>query len=724
MTLEQKYIASTSLDHRKKYAQFFTPKKIAEFMCHWVLQGKQKTRVLEPAYGLGIFSRVFAQNTNLPIDAYEIDKQIYASAVTALPNGVNLRNEDYFTCDWNTKYDAIVCNPPYLKFHDYDNATYIPDVNSHLGTKLNGFTNLYTLFLLKSIAQLQEGGRLAYIIPSEFLNSDYGVEVKRALIQSNTLQYIIVVDFTECAFDDALTTACILLCERTTDSVNVRFSLVNNIENLNTCFREFVEYNTSELDANIKWKSYYEKGSSCKYNHLVPFSKFAKVSRGIATGANEYFTFKPSKAYGYDIPEECLMPCICKAVDAPQTFFTQNEYAKLLNGDKAVYLFNGTNALDNKSVLRYIHLGEESGINKRYLTASRSPWYAIENRPPAPIWVSVFNRSGLRFIRNEANIYNLTTFHCVYPKNTGVDIDVLFAYLITDVAKEIFLDNSRQYGKGLVKFEPNDLNKGMVVDLTLLNTEESLFVKEVYAFIKDTKKEKDGIQLLNEFFSLRYIDGINTIDVFNERLQVLKDTSLSVTEEIVKITNKSRVRQLNFLELLDQYEFEPITQNDLVCEDNTVEYKAALCHLQLPIDISKNLLICNVKRDNWEQYFDGSAKIYYTGKRFPTTVALNKLYYFMPYLSGKGIRDLYYIKIARLGYRKEGQENENKNDLRLVFEIEYLGQLFGDYKKVKLKIWRTFTDTTMEEVLEEWYTNNQAIQLFEELKLSTVLEDE
>ena len=73
MTLEQKYIASTTLDHRKKYAQFFTPEKIAEFMCHWVLQGKQKTRVLEPAYGLGIFSRILAQNTTLPVDAYEID---------------------------------------------------------------------------------------------------------------------------------------------------------------------------------------------------------------------------------------------------------------------------------------------------------------------------------------------------------------------------------------------------------------------------------------------------------------------------------------------------------------------------------------------------------------------------------------------------------------------------------------------------------------------------
>lgn len=544
MTLEQKYIASTSLDHRKRYAQFFTPKKIAEFMCQWVLQGKQKTRVLEPAYGLGIFSRILAQNATLPIDAYEIDGQIFASAITARPKGVNLRNEDYFASDWNAKYDAIVCNPPYLKFHDYDNATYIPNVNNHLGTKLNGFTNLYTLFLLKSIAQLQEGGRLAYIIPSEFLNSDYGVEVKHALIESNTLHHIIVVDFTECAFDDALTTACILLCERTTGSVSVRFSLVNNIEGLNTCLSEYTEYNTSELDANIKWKSYYEEGNSRKYNHLVPFSKFAKVSRGIATGANDFFTFKPSKADDYDIPEECLMPCICKAVDAPQTFFTQNEFAKLINEDKSVYLFNGSTAPDNKSVLRYIHLGEESEINKRYLTASRSPWYAIENRPPAPIWVSVFSRSGLRFIRNEANIYNLTTFHCVYPLNTEVDIEVLFAYLITDVAKDIFLDNSRQYGNGLIKFEPNDLNKGMVVDLTLLSTEESSFVKDVYAFIKETLNEKVGKQLLNDFFLLKYTSGINMLDVFYKRLQDLKDISLSITDELVKRTSKSNVKQL------------------------------------------------------------------------------------------------------------------------------------------------------------------------------------
>ena len=157
--------------------------------------------------------------------------------------------------------------------------------------------------------------------------------------------------------------------------------------------------------------------------------------------------------------------------------------------------------------------------------------------------------------------------------------------------------------------------------------------------------------------------------------------------------------QLNLFDLYDQYELEPITQNSMLHESAEIQYGTSRTLYPFPIDLTRNLLICNVKKDNWEQYLDGTAKIYYTGKKFPTTVALNKLYYFMPYLSGKGIRDLYYIKIARLGYRKEGQVGEDKNDLRLVFEIERVGQLFDDYKKVTLEIWRTFTDTTISKVI-------------------------
>ena len=161
---------------------------------------------------------------------------------------------------------------------------------------------------------------------------------------------------------------------------------------------------------------------------------------------------------------------------------------------------------------------------------------------------------------------------------------------------------------------------------------------------------------------------------------------------------KTVAKQLNFLELFDQYADNPIVENWMVNDSATSVYGCKIIPSALNID--KNCLISLVKSDNFEHFAGQSAKIYYTGKKFPTTVALNRLYYFVPYLKGKGIRDIYLIKIARLGFRKEGTPEEDQNDLRLVFEIEFIGQLFSDYKSVDLKIWRTFTDTTLYELLD------------------------
>ena len=70
----------------------------------------------------------------------------------------------------------------------------------------------------------------------------------------------------------------------------------------------------------------------------------------------------------------------------------------------------------------------------------------------------------------------------------------------------------------------------------------------------------------------------------------------------------------------------------------------------------------------------------------------------MPYIKHKGIRDLYLIKIARVGTRKEGQPDNNPSDFRLVFEIEFVKQLYKEYQLIELKIWRTFTDITINEL--------------------------
>lgn len=152
------------------------------------------------------------------------------------------------------------------------------------------------------------------------------------------------------------------------------------------------------------------------------------------------------------------------------------------------------------------------------------------------------------------------------------------------------------------------------------------------------------------------------------------------------------VHQLDFASVLAQYP-DNIIQHELTPQVKATE--------DVGYDRTKNVLISYVKSDNMEQYLDRSAKVYYTGKKFPATVALNKLYYFMPYIKGKGIKDLYFIKIARVGTRKEGQPDEDPKDFRLVFEIEYVCQLFDDYEPITLEIWHTFTDTTMDSVLKK-----------------------
>ena len=99
---------------------------------------------------------------------------------------------------------------------------------------------------------------------------------------------------------------------------------------------------------------------------------------------------------------------------------------------------------------------------------------------------------------------------------------------------------------------------------------------------------------------------------------------------------------------------------------------------QYKLDKAKHLLIGVVKKDN-EEYFlkEEPTKIYYTGPSgtFPSTIALNKLYYFMPYIKGKGVSDLYLIRVARVGTKAEVHPETNDEKPRLVFELEYLESL-------------------------------------------------
>jgi adenine-specific DNA-methyltransferase len=485
---EERYLGSVEYGYRKKLGQFFTPMFVADFMTEWVVRSAGNS-ILDPALGLGVFFRSIVKNypdrvREFRFTGYEIDGKMVEVAKSVLSDigvDVEILNRDYLIEDWDRKYDGIVCNPPYLKFHNYGSRDVLLEMfRVKLGVELSGFTNIYVLFMLKSILQLREGGRAAYIVPSEFLNSNYGRSVKEYIKKSGMLRFVIVVDFGINVFEDAVTTSSILLFANDEYSEEVEFINVKSFNELDLVRSYVLSYpvakgkgkvvKISELDEARKWRVYYQELNSNKYRNLVPLSKYARVSRGIATGSNEFFMFSESKRVKYGIRMEFLMPCLARASYARKHFFTNEDFVELKRADKPVYLLNATDLSDD-NLREYISLGEREGVHKRYLTSHRMPWYLVENRLPAPILATVFNREGIRFVKNDAGVCNLTAFHCIYLNAGAVaKIDLLMAYLVTDVAKKIFDDYRREYGRGLRKFEPGDLSDALVVDMEKIDS--------------------------------------------------------------------------------------------------------------------------------------------------------------------------------------------------------------------------------------------------------------
>lgn len=125
------------------------------------------------------------------------------------------------------------------------------------------------------------------------------------------------------------------------------------------------------------------------------------------------------------------------------------------------------------------------------------------------------------------------------------------------------------------------------------------------------------------------------------------------------------------------------------------------------VEVGNRVLIGYVVegRAGYSDHFEnGTATLYYTGRQFPTTIALQDLHFLIPYIKGKGIRDVYEIIRIRTITAQEAKRTEYDdslvNDLRLAFELRFNRRLFDDYQMINTHkmILHTFIDTTFDEL--------------------------
>jgi len=378
---------------------------------------------------------------------------------------VSVIEADYFN-QWGASWNNIVCNPPYMRFQHFENRDSVAArFHDRLGIRLSGYTNIASAFLLKALSELNHSGRLAFVMPLEFLNTGYGTVVKRRLLQSGRLEAMIRLDCERDVFPDAITSVGILLFSKIPDPGSVKFCSIKSLDQLGSCLRDSVvrEVDQNLLDPVAKWLPYFrEDVAAVVQENFVPMSFYGRFSRGIATGANQFFVLRPSDIRRLGLADGEAVTCISRSNQLKEPVLDDAILSNLAASDAPIYLFSAPGN-HSPAAASYIRKGEMLGVSDRYLTRSRNPWYKTESRTPASILLGVFSRGGYKVILNRTDALNLTCYHGFFPNPVGQRHVVrIFLYLLSVAGRRIISSSVRHYGDNLDKFEPGDLNRSMV----------------------------------------------------------------------------------------------------------------------------------------------------------------------------------------------------------------------------------------------------------------------
>lgn len=458
---------NSATDSRRRLGQVFTPPAVADWMAAWACEHSPR-RILEPSVGEGVFLKSIAAQASKRLEwhprifAHEIDERLRGRLREAPRElALSLSGMDFILSNDRRRYDACLANPPYVRHHTlkYDAQTY-RRFDEQVGERISRMTNLYGLFLLRIWERLGADGRAAVIMPSEWLNADFGRPLKRFLLRENAIDAVVLFADDALVFDDALTTAAILLLRRDRSVGDaVRTAIVRDSASLSTLrFDDMRRADAAALDPVKKWTNTLAdvSGAIREDETSSTLGDIASCMRGIATGANDYFTLTESERLDAGIDIRDVTPCITKANHATTTFGA-DQFEQLRQEGRKCWLLDPETPLA-ESVVAYLERGRTMGIDARYLPSHRPVWYRPEKRKAAPIWAPVFVRGRFRFIRNDAGALNLTAFHGVYPRrNDAGAIDMLLQYLLSDAAQRAIGAQSRLYGGGLRKLEPRDV---------------------------------------------------------------------------------------------------------------------------------------------------------------------------------------------------------------------------------------------------------------------------
>lgn len=453
---------------------YYTPSEVSENLVDWVTADLANgATILEPSAGDGSMLKALKHKEfefsakAIELDPFEAEKSLI---LVEDDSRFSVLNTDFFNFyeDNQDKFDAIVGNPPYIRYQflTAEQRDIQADILGRNGMKANKLINAWVAFAVASIEMLKDGGKIAFVLPTDILQVSYAQQLRHFLHEQ--LSEMTIVTFEVGVFEGIQQDVILLQgVKRTPQDTNHNLRIVNLLDSSQLKLVYPDRFSKVSQNDDKKWTKYLLAAEDVEMiNKIYSSNKFqslvevAKVEVGITTGKNELFTVTQEVVDAYELQDYSL-PLLGRSINSAGIKYSQLDLEdNIENGKKAWLLdFNTSNWHKfSASVKKYLSEIEEAGLNTGYKLSIREYWYNVPS-----IWVPdafMLRRIGElpKLIFNEINAVSTDTFHRVkfFPNSD-------FYWIIFSSYSSIGLLSyelaGRNFGGGALEILPGDIQE-------------------------------------------------------------------------------------------------------------------------------------------------------------------------------------------------------------------------------------------------------------------------